>query len=49
MKDMAAAGAREKELRSLYRIVSEADIAAHTDAVIGDLLRIEDDKNMLDS
>lgn len=49
MKDMAAAGAREKELRSLYRIVSEADIVAHTDAIIGDLLRIEDDTNTADN
>lgn len=49
MKDMAAAGMREKELRSLYRIVSEADIVAHTNAVIGDLLRIEDDRNNDDS
>lgn len=49
MKDMAAAGMREKELRSLYRIVSEADIVAHTNAVIGDLLRIEGDRNNDDS
>ena len=45
MRDMAAAGAREKELRSLYRIVSESAIVAHTDAVIGDLIRIKEEKN----
>lgn len=43
MKDMIAAGEREKELRSLYRIVSESDIVAHTDAAIGKLLRIKDE------
>lgn len=42
MKEMVIAGAREKELRTLYRCVDESEITAHTNAVIGDLLRIDD-------
>lgn len=40
MKDMEMAGARERELRMLYRTVSDTEIHNHTQIVIGELMRI---------
>lgn len=48
MMNMVAAGAQEKELRTLYRNVSELEIEAHTNMILGNLRRIDEKRSRAD-